>query len=94
WIDAVIATPELLWEKKTKSGKETIINLRDRLFALTLESQSDKKEKAVILSYVGSCRNDGTFLQPEQVVYMLEFIAQQEFHLLEVHRQQMMFISC
>ncbi|MGH2415122.1 MAG: TIGR03936 family radical SAM-associated protein, partial [Microcystaceae cyanobacterium] len=56
WIDAVIATPELLWEKKTKSGKETIINLRDRLFALTLESQSDKQENAVILGYIGSCR--------------------------------------
>jgi uncharacterized protein (DUF2344 family) len=41
------------------------------------------------LRYLGSCRNDGTLLQPEHIIIMLEQVAGQEFHLLKVHREKM-----
>ncbi|NES82533.1 MAG: TIGR03960 family B12-binding radical SAM protein [Moorea sp. SIO2B7] len=87
WIDAVNSSQEILWEKTTKSGKKQKVNLRDRLFELSFERETDNN--AVVLRYLGSCRNDGTFLSPENLVYMLEGIAQQELHLVHTHRQQM-----
>ncbi len=89
WIEAVKATEEIYWEKTTKSGKKTQVNLRDRLFGLAVESQNEDRDNSVILRYIGSCRNDGTLLQAEQVIYMIEKVAQQELQLLHVHRQQM-----
>jgi radical SAM-linked protein len=87
WIQMLLETPEILREKKTKSGKKQVVNLRERLFDLSFVKEADNS--AVILSYIGSCRNDGTLLQPEQLIYMLEQISQQELHLIHVHRQQM-----
>ncbi len=89
WIEAVKATEQIYWEKTTKSGKKTQVNLRDRLFGLAVESQNEDRDNSVIVRYIGSCRNDGTLLQAEQVIYMLEQVAQQELQLLHVHRQQM-----
>lgn len=84
WIEQIHQQTEILWDKKTKSGKWVTVNLCDRLFELSLDSILDQ---SIVLRYVGSCRNDGTLLQPEQVIYMLEKIAQREFDLLRVHRQ-------
>jgi radical SAM family uncharacterized protein/radical SAM-linked protein len=84
WIEQIHQQTEILMRKKTKSGKWVTVNLCDRLFELSLLSVLDQ---SVILRYVGSCRNDGTLLQPEQVIYMLEKITQREFDLLRVHRQ-------
>jgi radical SAM family uncharacterized protein/radical SAM-linked protein len=89
WIDTVMALKDIAWEKTTKSGKKAIINLRDRLFSLSLELPENPEKHAVMLRYTGSCRNDGTLLQPEHVIYMLERVAEQELHLGHVHRQQM-----
>ena len=36
WIAAVLASQEIIQDKKTKSGKNTQINLRDRLYELEL----------------------------------------------------------
>jgi radical SAM-linked protein len=91
WINTVLALKEITWEKTTKSGKKTTVNLRDRLFELTLELQENSTEQSIALRYVGSCRNDGTLLQPEHIIYMLEQVSSQELQLLQVHRQQMMF---
>ena len=44
----------------------------------------------LFLRYVGSCRNDGTQLRPEQIVFMLEQVAKLEFHLLHVHRSKLL----
>ncbi len=88
WIDAVNSTPEFLWQKTTKSGKKSEVNLRDRLFSLSLESLNNSESNSATLRYVGSCRNDGTLLQPENVMHMLETVAQQELHLQHSHRQQ------
>jgi radical SAM family uncharacterized protein/radical SAM-linked protein len=89
WINTVLALKEITWEKTTKSGKKTTVNLRDRLFELTLELQENSTEQSIALRYVGSCRNDGTLLQPEHIIYMLEQVSGQELQLLQVHRQQM-----
>ena len=38
---------------------------------------------------MGSCRNDGTNLSPDNLIYMLEQVAKVEVQLLSVHRQQL-----
>jgi radical SAM family uncharacterized protein/radical SAM-linked protein len=93
WIEAINNSQEIWSEKTTKSGKKQMIDLRDRLFDLTLESATDMPNSSAVLRYVGSCRNDGTKLSPDQIVSMLEQVAQQEFQLLKVHRQQLMLVE-
>jgi len=85
WIEAVLAQEAIWQEHRTKSGKIAQINLRDRLFDLQLVETGE----IATLRYVGSCRNDGTLLKPEQVVEMLAQVAQQDFQLLSIHRQQL-----
>ncbi|MDJ0533618.1 MAG: TIGR03960 family B12-binding radical SAM protein [Xenococcaceae cyanobacterium MO_207.B15] len=87
YIDAVGNSSEILWEKTTKSGKKQQVNLCDRLFELELANSLS--DDSVVLRYVGSCRNDGTKLSPENIIYMLEKVSQQEFQLLTVHRQKL-----
>ena len=86
WIDEINNSQEILWEKFTKSGKKQVINLRDRLFSLSLESSEDNK---AVIRFTGSCRNDGTNLSPDNLVYMLEQVSKVEVQLLNVHRQQL-----
>jgi len=86
WVAAIANSKAIWFEQTSKSGKRQNVNLRDRLFALSAEP----REASAIIRYVGSCRNDGTQLRPEQVIFMLEQVApQQEFHILHVHRQQL-----
>ena len=86
WIDTINNSREILWEKFTKSGNKQIINLRDRLFTLDLESEENN---TAVIRFTGSCRNDGTNLSPDNLVYMLEQISKVEVQLLNVHRQQL-----
>ena len=90
WIELINNSAEILWEKTTKRGRKQQVNLCDRLFALTLE---EAKNDSVVLRFLGSCRNDGTKISPENIIYMLEKVAQQEFELLQVHRQQLILNS-
>lgn len=91
WLDAVLATPEIWAEQTTKSGKVHAVNLRDRLAQLWLVSQTSlQPQSTVSLAYIGSCRNDGTLLRPEQVLKMLEKATGKEFCLLKVHRQRLL----
>ncbi|WP_088239602.1 TIGR03960 family B12-binding radical SAM protein [Calothrix rhizosoleniae] len=93
WIDAIKATPEFWWEHTSKSGKTQLVNLRDRLLELEIVTSANKKpyhpESATTLRYLGSCRNDGTTLRPEQILFMLEQTTGREFQLLHIHRQQL-----
>jgi radical SAM family uncharacterized protein/radical SAM-linked protein len=101
WIDTIKAKNEILWEHTTKSGKTQLVNLRDRLSELEMVELSsltstnvqnclkDQEESAVVLRYVGSCRQDGTVLRPEQILSILEQVAGVEFHLLHVHRERL-----
>jgi len=90
-VEKVKGSEEICWEKVTKSGKKTQVNLCDRLFELEVKEAS--KDNSVVLRYVGSCRNDGTLLRPEHLVYMLEQVAGMEFQLLHSHRQQLILDS-
>lgn len=85
WIEAVLGQEAIWQEHRTKSGKMTQVNLRDRLFELNLV----EAKNPATLRYVGSCRNDGTLLKPEQVLEMLAQVAEQDFQLLSVHRQRL-----
>ncbi|MDJ0617192.1 MAG: TIGR03960 family B12-binding radical SAM protein [Calothrix sp. MO_192.B10] len=93
WIDTIQATPEIWWEHTTKSGKTKLVNLRDRLFELELVQTANEKnhhpETTTTLRYLGSCRNDGVVLRPEQILFMLEQTAGREFQLLHIHRKQL-----
>ena len=87
WIDAINSSQEILKEKFTKSGNKQVINLRDRLFTLDLESIAENN--TAVIRFTGSCRNDGTNLSPDNLVYMLEQMSKVEVQLLNVHRQQL-----
>ncbi|QDL07643.1 B12-binding domain-containing radical SAM protein [Brasilonema octagenarum UFV-E1] len=93
WVETIKAKNEFWWEHTTKSGKIQLVNLRDRLFELELvelpKHRDHQEEPAVILRYVGSCRHDGVLLRPEQVLFMLEQVADTEFNLLQIHRNRL-----
>ncbi|MDF5736582.1 MULTISPECIES: TIGR03960 family B12-binding radical SAM protein [unclassified Nostoc] len=92
WIDLIKAKEELWYEQTTKSGKSQLINLRDRLFELELvETDNSKAESipSVIIRYLGSYRQDGLLLRPEQILFMLKSVASVEFQLLHIHRNRL-----
>ncbi|MEO0349010.1 MAG: TIGR03960 family B12-binding radical SAM protein [Cyanobacteria bacterium P01_A01_bin.15] len=102
WIEGILAADKIMDIHKTKSGKVKQINLRERLHQLEIvtdlpahlpTSVIHKLTTAgdVVIRYVGSCRNDGTMLRPQQVLHMLE---QQQgdsssLHLGHIHRQRL-----
>jgi radical SAM family uncharacterized protein/radical SAM-linked protein len=103
WIEMVKGAKEIYLEQTTKSGKVKQVNLCDRLFELSLVGDAASQdlpsdilhhqaESRAILRYVGSCRNDGSLMRPEQIVYMLEQMARRQFQLLHTHRSQL-FLS-
>jgi uncharacterized protein (DUF2344 family) len=83
----VLASQEIIQDKKSKSGKNTQINLRDRLYELELLKVAGETD--VELRYVGSCANDGTLLRPEQMVFMLEQVSGVELQLVSVVRSRL-----
>jgi len=94
WVKAVQGSEMIAWKHTTKSGRKQEVNLRDRLFKLELvEVKVDSSFQKAILSYVGSCRNDGTLLRPEHLVYMLEQVTGREFQLWHTHRSRLM-LNC
>jgi radical SAM-linked protein len=97
WVEAVKNREEILWSNTTKSGRKQEVNLRDRLFELEFNEPQRHRElreeegvSTGVLRYVGSCRNDGTLLRPEHLVYMLEQVTGLEFQLWHAHRLRMM----
>ncbi|MGJ5627663.1 TIGR03960 family B12-binding radical SAM protein [Nostoc sp. CALU 1950] len=91
WIDTIKAKEELWYEQITKSGKSQLINLRDRLFELELVETSNSKAESMssVIRYLGSYRQDGLLLRPEQFLFMLETVASVEFQLLHIHRNRL-----
>lgn len=90
WIEAIDRSGEIWLERTTKSGKTKRFNARDRLYELELlETAGDR----ATVRYIGSCRNDGTLLRPNEVVQMLEAIAPHEFQLTRVHRDRLILAS-
>lgn len=106
-VEQILATDSIPDIHTTKSGKVKHINLRERLQTLEIvdtlpehlpSSVLQKLTNAgdIVLRYVGSCRNDGNLLRPEQMLRMLE--RQQgdpngpSLVLGHVHRQQLILI--
>lgn len=91
WIDTIKAKEELWYEHTTKSGKSQLINLRDRLFELELVENYNSKAESIssVIRYLGSYRQDGLLLRPEQILFMLEAVANVEFQLLHIHRNRL-----
>jgi len=90
WIDSIKAKDEFWYEQTTKSGKSQLINLRDRLFELELvETHKNTAESISVIRYVGSYRQDGWLLRPEQMVFMLEAVANVEFQIQHIHRNRL-----
>ena len=93
WIEAIKGSDAIWWEQTTKSGKKKQVNLCDRLFELEIHQPqtptNPEENSSVVLRYVGSCRNDGTMLRGEHILFMLEQVAQQEFHLIHTHRSHL-----
>jgi radical SAM family uncharacterized protein/radical SAM-linked protein len=93
WIDTIKRKDEICWEQTNKSNRTQLVNLRDRLFELEfielLTNKDRSEDSVVVLRYVGSCRNDGKVLRPEQILFMLEQVASAEFHLLHIHRNRL-----
>jgi len=86
WISQILASTEILWEHTTKSGKKQMVNLRDRLFELELTATNQGQ---ATLRYAGTSRNDGNQLRPVQLLHMLETVANSNFELRHIHRQQL-----
>lgn len=84
WFNQILEAKEILFEQTTKSGKKKVVNLRDRLFSLNLGSVNPTQ-----INYIGSCRNDGTILRPEHLMFMLEQISEQQIVLAQIHRCQL-----
>ncbi|MEB3311239.1 MAG: TIGR03960 family B12-binding radical SAM protein [Snowella sp.] len=89
WVNTINQSTEILFEKTTKSGKKVTLNLRAQLFALGLISVDNLETDWVKFRYQGSCRNDGTLLQPDHLLYMLEKVADKSFQLAHIHREKM-----
>ncbi|MGB3612640.1 MAG: TIGR03960 family B12-binding radical SAM protein [Elainellaceae cyanobacterium] len=99
WIQLVLAADDISIEKTTKSGKTKTVNLREWLYDLAIVPEDaapsrprfapPANEGSITLRYVGSCRNDGTMLQPAQVVTMLERVSQRQMGLLHAHRDRL-----
>ncbi|MBE9232561.1 TIGR03960 family B12-binding radical SAM protein [Cuspidothrix issatschenkoi LEGE 03284] len=90
WIETITHREEILSSHTTKSGKQKLINLRDRLWEIELISASSREsDSTAVLRYLGSCRPNGVILRPEQILSMLAIVANQEFHLLHIHRSRL-----
>ena len=66
----------------------------------TNRGNGGEEDSSVVLRYVGSCRNDGNQLRPEQVMFMLEQVAASispqlpfDFQLLHIHRHRLLMQS-
>ena len=101
WVHQILAADHLMQTKTTKKGKPKEVDLRSRLFNLSIASSATLAElptavqerfsthSRTLLHCTGSCRNDGTLLKPQDVVKMLETVSGQELVLGHVHRMQL-----
>ena len=57
------------------------------------ESRGQIGESSVVLRYIGSCQQEGNYLRPEHVIFMLEQVAQMKLQLLYIHRQRLLLLT-
>ncbi|PZO56706.1 MAG: TIGR03960 family radical SAM protein [Phormidesmis priestleyi] len=101
-VQRVLAAEQIMQNKETKSGKVKSVDLRSRLTTLALvssanlelpESVRHKFQAQTVMHYIGSCRNDGTLLKPQDVITMLESVSDQKLVLGHVHRVQLILLK-
>ncbi|QUS62107.1 TIGR03960 family B12-binding radical SAM protein [Synechocystis sp. PCC 7338] len=83
WTEEIIAREEILWKKTTKRGKKVTLNLREQLLDLTILTVMPEE---VTVDYMGTCRNDGTQLQPRNLAYLFEQVSGVNMQLGQIHR--------
>ena len=81
-IQTILQTQEIPYTQVAKSGKEQLVNLRDRLYDLSLSAYDSKQFQ---ICYTGSCTIDQT-LKPDQVRWLLEQFTQVNLTLSQIHR--------
>jgi uncharacterized protein (DUF2344 family) len=86
WMEEILAREEILWEKTTKRGKKVTLNLREQLLDLSI---LEMKSEGVVVDYTGTCRNDGTQLQPRNLAYLFEQVSGFSIQLGQIHRQSL-----
>ncbi len=84
WIAQILNKEEFFREKKTKSGKIALVELRSLLHSLSLENYQDSQ---VILFYESNFRNDGSQLNGGNMIWLLEQVSNQSLELKNIHRQ-------
>ena len=83
----VIAATSIQMSKVSKSGRNQMLELRDRLFTITVINPDANSPQ---IHFMGSCKSDSN-LKPEYVVYMMnKYLAEEdEVKLVKVHREAM-----
>ncbi|AGF50976.1 sll1084 [Synechocystis sp. PCC 6803] len=90
WTEEILAQEEILWEKTTKRGKKVTLNLREQLLDLSILAMTSE---GVTVDYMGTCRNDGTQLQPRNLAYLFEQVSGVNMQLGQIHRLTLMLAS-
>jgi len=83
----VLAATSIQMPKVSKSGRNQMLELRDRIFTINVINPDPEFPK---VHFMGSCKPDSN-LKPEYVVYMLnKYLAEEdEVKLVKVHREAM-----
>ena len=83
----VLAATSIQMPKVSKSGRNQMLELRDRIFTINVINPDPDFPK---VHFMGSCKSDSN-LKPEYVVYMLnKYLAEEdEVKLVKVHRESM-----
>jgi len=83
----VLAATSIQMPKVSKSGRNQMLELRDRIFTINVINPDPEFPK---VHFMGSCKSDSN-LKPEYVVYMLnKYLAEEdEVKLVKVHREAM-----
>jgi radical SAM family uncharacterized protein/radical SAM-linked protein len=88
-IQNVNAAESILMPKISKSGKNQLLEMRDRLFGLELLEHAIESDSSseIQIRYTGSCHSDST-LKPEYVLFMLNQSTKENLlKLIHVHRE-------
>lgn len=98
WIEQIHTAQHLWLQKTTKSGKTVQIDSRALLYQIQAQSPSGDVIPTLQtqpIHYRGCCRNDGSFLQPKQVVQMIQQMAgsRYQIQLVAAERVQLVFAS-
>lgn len=82
--------------KQTKSGRSQTIDLRPLLYAMDIVTVAPWPVPAlapelqeVVIRCLGSCRNDGNLLRPDQIAWMLEQVAGEPLIIRHRHRSRL-----